>query len=94
MLRARVRTVVDATQAPSVHMRIDLRRRERAVAEQLLDRPQVGAALQQVRREGVPQQMRVHAAGVETCLLGELSQTQGRIRCRAIDHSNSSLISQ
>ena len=45
--------VVDAPQASRVDVAVDLRRRERRVAEQLLDRPQVCASLEQVRREGV-----------------------------------------
>src|SRR5262245_48186623 len=45
-LRARVAPVVDAAQAARVDMAVHLRRRERAVAQQLLDRAQVGAALE------------------------------------------------
>ena len=48
--RARVRAVVDAAEAPRVDVAVDLRRRERRMAEKLLDRAQVGAALQEVRR--------------------------------------------
>ena len=54
-----MRPVVDATEATAVDVRIDLRGRERAVAEQLLDRPQIGAALQQVGCERVPQAVRM-----------------------------------
>ena len=54
-----MRAVVDLAQAARVHVAVHLRRRERAVAEQLLDRAQVGAALEQVRGEGVPQAVRV-----------------------------------
>src|SRR5207253_2989874 len=39
-------------------VRVDLRRGHRGVAEQLLDDAQVGAALQQVSRERVAQDMR------------------------------------
>src|SRR5262249_10118873 len=52
---ARVRSVVDTAQPPSVDVAVQLRRREGAVAEQLLDRAQVGATLEQVRRKRVPQ---------------------------------------
>src|SRR5437762_7335174 len=55
----RMRSVVDTAQPPSVDVAVQLRRRERAVAEQLLDRAQVGPAFEQVRRESVPQAMRV-----------------------------------
>src|SRR5436309_214507 len=58
-LRAWVCAVVDLAQAPAVHVAVDLRRRERAVAEQLLDRAQVGAAFEQVRRERVAELVRV-----------------------------------
>src|SRR5439155_20212781 len=60
----RVRLVVDAAQAAAVYMAVQLRRRQRAVTQQVLDRAQVGAALQQVRRERMPQavRMREHAA--------------------------------
>ena len=54
-----MRAVVDLAQAARVDVAVHLRRRERAVAEQLLDRAQVGAALEQVRRERVPQPVRV-----------------------------------
>src|SRR5579885_152022 len=47
--------VVDLAKALRVDVAIHLRRRQRRVAEQLLDRAQVGAALEQMRRERVPQ---------------------------------------
>ena len=54
-----MRAVVDPAQALAVHVAVDLRRRERGMAEQLLDRAQVGSALEQVRCEGVAQPVRV-----------------------------------
>ena len=51
--------VVDLAQALGVDVAVHLGRRERRVAQQLLDRPQVGAALEQVRRERVAQAVRV-----------------------------------
>jgi hypothetical protein len=54
-----MRAIVDAPEAAAVDVRVDLRRRERAVAEELLDHAQVGAALEQVRREGVAELVRV-----------------------------------
>ena len=70
-----MRTVVDAPQPAAVDVAVDLRRRERAVAEQLLDHAQVGAALEQVGGEGVAQAVRVRAhaaerAGVEPAAAG------------------------
>ncbi len=54
-----MRAVVDAAQAAPVDVAVDLSRRQRAVPQQLLDRPQVGASLEQVGRERVPQAVRV-----------------------------------
>ena len=51
--------VVDAAEAARVDVAVDLRRRERGVPEQLLDRAQVGAALEQVRGVRVPEPVRV-----------------------------------
>ena len=51
--------VVDAPQPAGVDVAVDLRRRERRVAEELLDRPQVGTALEQMRCVCVPQPVRV-----------------------------------
>ena len=66
-LRARVRAVVDPAQAARVDVAVDLRRRERRVAEQLLDRAQVGAALEEVRRVRVAEAVRVAAAAGAAC---------------------------
>ena len=65
-----MRAVVDAPKAARVDVAVDLRRRERRVPEQLLDDAEVGAALEEVRRERVPQAVRVaeeaaHGARVE-----------------------------
>src|SRR6185312_5541611 len=54
-----MRTVVDAAQMARVDVAVDLRRRERAVAEQFLDRAQVRAAVQEMRGESVPEPVRV-----------------------------------
>src|SRR5437773_12415547 len=61
---AGVRFVVDAAEAAAVDMAVKLRSGEGAVAKEVLDRAQVGAALQQVRCESMAQTMRVreHAA--------------------------------
>src|SRR5678816_3741363 len=56
--RARMRSPIHVEQLRRIHMRIPLRRRQRDVAEQFLDRAQVGTALEQMRREGVPQRVR------------------------------------
>src|SRR2546429_4260789 len=51
----RMRLVVHAAQAAAVYMAVQLRRRERAVTEEILDRAQVGSAFQQVRCERMAQ---------------------------------------
>ena len=56
---SRVRSVIHLAEPSSVHVAVRLRRRERAVAEQLLDHAQVCASLEQVRRERVAQPVRV-----------------------------------
>ena len=50
------------------------------MAEHLLDAAQVGAALEQMRRERVPQEVRVDAPGLEAGRLGEPAQDQERAR--------------
>src|SRR6185312_5121162 len=54
-----MRLVVDLAQAAGVDVAVHLGRRERAMAEQLLDRAEIGAALEQVRRERVTEAVRV-----------------------------------
>ena len=53
--RARVRLLVDVEQPAHVEVGVALRGAELRVAEQLLNRPQVGAGAEQMGREGVPQ---------------------------------------
>ena len=50
------------------------------MAEHLLDAAEIGAALEQVRRERVAQQMRVDARRLEAGLLGQAAQDQERAR--------------
>src|SRR5439155_10417662 len=71
----RMRAVVDTAQPLAVDVAVHLGRRQRRMTEQLLDRAQVGAALEQVRRERVPKPMRVRdeppqRAGVEAPAAG------------------------
>ena len=56
--RPRMGAAIDFQQAFGVNSRIDLRGRERRVAEQFLDRAQVAAARQQMGGEGMPERMR------------------------------------
>src|SRR6266545_1834534 len=62
-LFARVKFVVDRSQARLEHVRVNLRRRQVRVPEHHLDRAQIRAPFQQVRREGVPQDVRADIAG-------------------------------
>src|SRR5512146_3563834 len=54
-----MRFVVDAAQMTRVDVAVHLRRRERAVSEQLLDRAEIRTAVEQVRGERVAQPVRV-----------------------------------
>ena len=60
------------------YVRVQLGRREVSVAEHLLDAAEVGAALEQVGRERVAQQVRVHPPWLEAGVLGESAQQQER----------------
>ena len=60
--RARVKAVVDIPQTRLEHVRVDLRRREIGVPEHHLDGAQIGAALEQMRRERMPQDVRTERA--------------------------------
>src|SRR5262245_23213634 len=60
------------------HVGVELGRGEVGVAEHLLDAPQVGAALEQVRRERVAEEVRVDPARLEAGLLGKAAEDQER----------------
>src|SRR5215472_7353688 len=55
-----MRLRVDPEELCGVDVSISLRRAEARVAEELLDRTQIGAALQQMRRKRVTQGVRAH----------------------------------
>ena len=59
-------------------LRVELGRREVGVAEHLLDAAQIGAPFEQVRRERMAQEMRMHAAGLEAGDGREPAQDQER----------------
>src|SRR5919202_374350 len=61
--RPRVGARIGQLEPPRLHPRVGLGRGQRGVAEQLLDGPQVGPALEQVGGERVPQRVRGHPAG-------------------------------
>src|SRR5437899_2348100 len=58
---------VDLEQLRGIDVRIALRRAQARVAEQLLNRPQVGAALQEMRRERVAQGVGADAQARAAC---------------------------
>jgi len=53
---------------------VDLGGRDVGVAEQLLDGPQIGTAVEQVAGEGVAQDVGAHPLGCETDRQGEILQ--------------------
>src|SRR6266571_6680920 len=58
---ARVRTADDVLQVRQLDARVTLGRAQRRVAEEDLDVPDVGAALEEVRRHAVPERVARHA---------------------------------
>ena len=74
--RVRVGLEVEVAPPPVRDVRVQLGGGEVGVAEHLLDAAEVGAALEQVRCEGVPQQVRVDAPRLEPGLLCEAAQDQ------------------
>src|SRR3954470_12516197 len=77
-----MRPVVQLATARIGYVRIELGRRQIRVAEHLLDGAEVGAALQQVGRERVPQDVRMDAVRVESRLLRQLAEDQERAGAR------------
>src|SRR6478609_1071746 len=59
----RMRAGIDFQQPLGIDAGIDLRGRERGMAEQFLDRAQIAAARQQMRGEGMPERVRRGAVG-------------------------------
>ena len=76
--RVRVSAEVDLASPAIRDVRVALGRAEVGVAEHLLDAAEVGAALEEVRRERVAQQVGVDARRLEAGLLGELPQDEER----------------
>ncbi len=65
-----VRLEVRLPATPVGHVCVELGCRQIRVAEHLLDATQVGAALEEVRRKGMPEQVRVHALRLEAGFFG------------------------
>src|SRR5437016_5037931 len=73
----RVEAIVDGAEPGLEHVCVYLRRRQIGVAEHQLNRPQIGAPLEQVRRERVPQDVRAQRprqAGLDRVLLEDLPE--------------------
>src|SRR4051812_22010843 len=64
---------VHTSKVLAVHMRVDLGRRDVRVSEHFLNRSKVRAALQQVRRERMPERMRGDVLG-QTGLVDVMAQ--------------------
>ena len=75
-MRMRMRAEVQLPTAPIGYVRVQLGRREVGVAEHLLHAAKVGAALEQMGRERVAEQVGVHALRLQPRLLGEPAQDQ------------------
>src|SRR5262245_22973364 len=80
--RVRVAAEVDVSAAAVRDVCVELGRAEVGVPEHLLDAAEVGAALEQVCRERVPQQVRVDAFRLEARALGETPQDEERACAR------------
>src|SRR2546430_14449474 len=73
-----MRLEVQLPPAPIGYVRVQLRRGKVGVAEHLLHRAQIRPALEQVRRERVPEEMRVDAFGLEARLRRQPPEDQER----------------
>src|SRR5947208_3160100 len=72
----RVRLKVQLSSAPIGYVRVELGRREVCVPEHLLHRAQVGAALEEMGGERVPQEVRMDTTRLEARGRGEAAQDQ------------------
>src|SRR5688572_12253808 len=75
-----MRLEVQLAPTPIGYVGVELRRGEVGVTEHLLNAPQVGAALEEVRGERVAQEVRVDAGRVEAGLGGQTPQNEERAR--------------
>src|SRR5829696_4579716 len=76
--RVWVRAEVQLPAALIGYVRVQLGCRQIRVAEHLLNAPEVGAVLEQMRRERVPQEVRVDAFGLEPGLCRETPEDEER----------------
>src|SRR6266850_2217844 len=66
-------SAVDAAEPLAIDVRVDLRGRDVGVTEHLLHRPEVGAVLEEMRGEGMPENVRAEPA-VDVALHGVFFQ--------------------
>ena len=71
-----VRLEVQLAAATIGYVGVELGRGQIRVPQHLLNRPEIGSALEQMCREGVAQQMRMDALGLETGRCCEASQDE------------------
>src|SRR5262249_39217844 len=76
--RVRVASEVDLPPAPVAHVCVQLGRSEVGMAEHLLDAAEVGAALEEMRRERMSEQVRVDPVRFEAGALREAAEDQER----------------
>src|SRR5437660_9296837 len=75
-----MRLEIQLSTAAVGYVRVQLGRREVGMAEHLLNGAKVGAALEQVRREGVAEEVRMDALRLEPGFGGEPAEDQERAR--------------
>ena len=73
-----MRSEIQLAAPPIGYVRVELGRRQIGVAKHLLNRAEVGAALEEVGRERVPEQVRMDTLRLEAGLLRELAQDEER----------------
>src|SRR5215208_633106 len=78
---AGMRSCVGGLQARRLYPSVDLRRAHRAVTQELLDRAQIGPAVQQMCRERVSQRVRRDAA-LDRSLARPRLEAAANVRCR------------
>ena len=77
-----MRAEIQLAPPPIGYVRVELGRGEVGVAEHLLNAAEVGAALEQMGGEGMPEQVRVDPQRLEARFLGEATENQERAGAR------------
>src|SRR5215471_2998220 len=74
--RVGVSLEVQLPSPPIGYVRVELCRRQIGMSEHFLNRSQVGAAFEEVRREGVAQEVRMDAFRLEPCLVRQAAEDE------------------